>query len=222
MNDKVDENVECGASVSTECESYTCSESSDLQYDVLDYSPDVLRDVSVVVEQGRLFYVSEEFMSIFVASKIIMSGDLVLSFCGFAPLEKICSTSKKLGKVLSSLARGVSRDDVYVFCTERVRNVPLEMVFDMYRKIEFQEFKYIVFISRLYQCTKIEMKNAMEDFREYDPSDLRHMPTRGEEVLLLSQYVSKKQITVNNNNFRLFMLRNEMFASFIDMLAKEL
>ncbi|AFM98176.1 hypothetical protein EHEL_041260 [Encephalitozoon hellem ATCC 50504] len=200
----------------------------EISYEVASLSPSNFSDVSTITEQSRIFPSSEEFLSLSACSKVLISGDIIFSFCGFFQLSKVLEIAeKKLKKALNTLVSSLEnkeakKDETYVFYTERAANIPLEMVLDLYKSLSFADFKYIIFISRVKVCGKMEAKDLMEDFKEYDPSDLSHMPVRGEEVLLLSSYISKKQIVVNGNTFRLFLVDNQMFESFINLFSKEL
>ncbi|CAD25321.1 hypothetical protein [Encephalitozoon cuniculi GB-M1] len=222
-----------GTSDSTECNS--CSESASemsssdgVAYEVVDLSLSNRLDVSIIVDQSRILPSSEELLSVFVNSKVLVSGDVVLSFCGFLQLSRILSMAqKKLKKAFNSLIAagaldGINRDDIYIFYTERAVNIPLEMILDQYRSLSFANLRHIIFISRIKACMGMEMKDLVEDFKEYSPLDLNHRPVRGEEILLLSSYMAKKQVVVNSNTFRLFLLDSQMFASFISLFEKEL
>ncbi|AFN82898.1 hypothetical protein EROM_041320 [Encephalitozoon romaleae SJ-2008] len=212
-------------------ESYSVSEVSscdEISYEVTDPSSSNLSGISTIMEQSKIFPFSEEFLSSFTISKVLTSGDTILSFCGFLQLSRMLGIpQKKLKKALNTListsgSKEIIKDKVYVFCTERAANIPLEMILDLYKSLSFIDFKYMVFVSRVKVCGKSEAKDLMEDFKEYDPSDLSYIPVRGEEILLLSSYIAKKQIVVNGNTFRLFLINGRMFESFIKLFEKEL
>lgn len=203
------------------------STSSSFEYEVVDYSSCLEENVGVLMEQTGFIPCTEEVMPKFIRPRAVVSGDLVLSFCGFLLLPDICSlVPKKVQKSLNTLVAGyrgekISRDDVYVFYTERINNTPLEMVLDMYRGIALEDSKYIIFISKVYRCGRHEMEDVLEDFKEYSPSDLDHIPSRREEILLLSSYLSRKQVAIGSSSFRLFLLSNKMFASFVSLFEGE-
>ncbi|ADM11420.1 uncharacterized protein Eint_041310 [Encephalitozoon intestinalis ATCC 50506] len=204
------------------------SSSDEIVYEVADLSVSNWTDVSILMDQSRMFPSSEEFLSLFVNSKVLVSGDLILSFCGFLEVPKVLEMiHKKLREALSSLISTAEKNkikssEVYIFYMERAANLPLEMILSLYRSLSLGRFKYMIFVSRVKPCGKREVKNLMEDFKEYNPVDLSHIPVRGEEILLLSSHIAKKQIGMNNNIFRLFLMDRKMFESFIKLFEKEI
>lgn len=214
--------------MSESCSVSEVSSCDEISYEVTDPSSSNLSDISTIMGQSKIFPSSEEFLSSFTSSKVLTSGDVILSFCGFLQLSRVLGmVQKKLKKALNTLIstsgnKEIRKDEVYVFCTERAANIPLEMILDLYKRLSFIDFKYMIFVSRVKICGKSEARDLMEDFKEYDLSDLSHMPVRGEEILLLSSYISRKQIVVNGNTFRLFLINSQMFESFIKLFEKEL
>lgn len=215
---------------STESESYELSESvsdvssdSELEYEIRDCT-ETPEDAMLVLEQARLFNASSVASNL-VLAKAVVSGDVVLAFCGFLPLERVLGTmSKRLRKTFNALiaASGadVDKSNVHVFYPERMGNVPLEMVLDLYRRLDVAGFRYIVFVSKVHPRSRGE--EVTEEFGEYDAQDLEHMPSRGEEILLLSAHLSKKLTVVNGTSFRLFLLTARMFSAFVGLFESEI
>lgn len=204
------------------------SSEEEIIYEVADLSRSNYEDVGMIMDQSRIFPPSEAFFSILDNSKVLISGDLILAFCGFLPLSKALGMfPKKLKKAINSLlgAAGkscVSKDEVHVFYPERATNLPLEMVLDMYKKLSFGGFKHIVFVSKIKACGKLEARDLVEDFKEYNPLDLSYRPVRGEEILLLSSYIAKKHVEVNSTMLRLLLVSTQMFGSFVGLLEREI
>jgi hypothetical protein len=202
----------------------SCSESSDIEYEIVEPSTIDPADIELLLRQCELVASTEEFLETFENTLLARSGETVLLFCTFIPYPKIRGLlSKKAKKSINALLNKPENradpEDVYLFLTERIGSIPLEIVLEAYKKLS--PVKSIVFISRVHRVEGAEKREVAEEFPEYDVNLLEYVPYRGEEMLLWSGHQGNKFAGVGCSSFNLFLLDRQDFACFIKNVEEE-
>lgn len=161
-----------------------------------------------------------EFLEKIDQSYTLSSGDLILAVAAFANYANIKGfVEKRFKKTLNSLIEGVTGDVALFFCP-RIVNVPLQLIYELYSKLDLAHDYYIV-VSRLYKVEKEEIDEIFNTFKEYTQNDLRYFPCFNEEIFLLES--SKRQNTeIKGCQCRIQLLSKAEFQTFLIHFANEL
>lgn len=149
----------------------------------------------------------------------IQASDLIMAI--FLQLDMINMKSildSTMAKMLERFKSAVNSH--FILFSERVVNIPLKEVRNVYEQISKNDGDWIV-ISKYKTLSGTALNDAILDFPEMSPKALKKFPCNAEEVFLVDLAEKTEMVSIKNECFRIMLIRKEKVADFISKLEKE-
>lgn len=166
-------------------ETSASSSGGSIDYQIVKTEP-AYEDVEVLLGQNQFVDSFPDFLAKFQGTHVIDSGGLVLGLFSIIRYSDARDTvNRKVVHAIDGILGEIEdSEDAVLFFNTRISNIPVDMVFELYRRVEVVDSHYI-FISQVDLQDKRDVETAARTFKEFSRGDLRLWPRKNEEVFLL-------------------------------------